>query len=102
MEKKVTLLDRVCGLLLMLILWVLGSLFCALGVTFLPVIGLFIGLSLILVGTWFGLYMMRPELYAPFESNAYEFKEEALSRETSLRSAMAEEKGIEHDFLQAA
>ena len=97
MEKHVTLLDRAGGLLLMLILWVVGFRFSALGVTFLPVMGLLIGPSLIVAGTWFGVRLMWPEL-----AELSEFNLAPLQPESAPTSAMEEEHGIEPDFLQAA
>ncbi|MFP3869594.1 MAG: hypothetical protein ACLFVT_01770 [Syntrophobacteria bacterium] len=106
MKKKVTLLDRAGGLFLMLILWVVGSLFCALGVSFLPVVGVFIGLSIILVGTWSGLGLMWPELYAPLESDTYEPREAAVRGKFVPRSVvlneMREQEKIDPEISEAA
>jgi hypothetical protein len=106
MKRKVTLLHRAGGLIVLVILWVVGTLFCALGVTFLPVVGVFFGLSIILVGTWFGFGLTWPELFAPLEPDLYELGQEALRRDVVLGSAvvdgMMEEQEIDPEISEAA
>lgn len=102
-EVKVFLIDDaihwVFGLILMTALWVVGTLLCILGVTFLPVVGVIVGLSIISVGTWLGLYFLRLELYEPFESKC---KESMMNRTMEEAMRTEEEKEKEPGMLEAA
>lgn len=53
----------------MVVFWTVGVFFFVLGVTFLPIIGIVLGISAMALGSWVGLYLIRRELQTPHEQS---------------------------------
>lgn len=53
MERRVTVIERIAGMIVALVLFVVGLFFMLLGVTLLPVIGVFLGIGIIALSVRF-------------------------------------------------